>query len=84
MIAEEAARVGATRRVAATLHISIRTVEFHLSGVYRKLGVPRARGCRTRSTATSVTSRDEPCELIDEDRLRARRPDRPWNPAPCR
>ncbi len=42
MIAEEAARVGATR-VAATLHISIRTVEFHLSGVYRKLGVPRQR-----------------------------------------
>jgi DNA-binding CsgD family transcriptional regulator len=43
-IAELAAAGHPNREIAARLYLSVRTVEFHLSGAYRKLGVGSRRG----------------------------------------
>ena len=42
-VAELAAAERGNAHIAATLHVSVRTVEFHLNGVYRKLGVHSRR-----------------------------------------
>ena len=42
-VAELAGAGRSNPHIAATLHVSIRTVEFHLSGAYRKLGVRSRR-----------------------------------------
>jgi DNA-binding CsgD family transcriptional regulator len=42
-----------TRQIAAELFVTPKTVEFHLSHVYRKLGVPS-----TRADLASVLHRD--------------------------
>jgi DNA-binding NarL/FixJ family response regulator len=55
-VAAAAVRGASNREIAAELFLTAKTVEFHLSRIYRKLGV------RSRAQLAAVLSRDRDLE----------------------
>ncbi len=53
-IAEMAAGGMTNREIAEALFVTVRTVEFHLAGAYRKLGVAGRRECRRACGADRI------------------------------
>ncbi|BCJ31595.1 helix-turn-helix transcriptional regulator [Actinocatenispora sera] len=78
-VAELAARGLTNRQIAAELFLSTRTVEFHLTNVYRKTGVPDRR--RLAALLTSAPGRSAPRLRLPETAVRVR-PDEPPRPLP--
>ncbi|MFY1677698.1 LuxR C-terminal-related transcriptional regulator [Streptomyces sp. WMMC905] len=58
-VAELAAAGLTNREIAGTLHLSPRTVEHHVSGAMRKLGVPSRQGLATQWTALTAAHTEE-------------------------
>ena len=63
-VAELAAAGHGNREIAQVLFVMPRTVESHLTSVYRKLGISARAGCRTVSQAAPRPERPAPAPSI--------------------